>query len=72
MNMEKKYRILYERGTIAKLATRFGVTDATVRLALRFVTEGEQPDLIRQVALREYGCVLQRKPITILKKGGRP
>ena len=66
--MTTKPKILYERGTVAKLAKRFGVTEATVRLALRFATEGEQPDLIRQVALREYGCALQRRPIVIKMK----
>lgn len=66
--MTTKPKILYERGTIVKLAKRFGVTEATVRLALRFATEGEQPDLIRQVALKEYGCVLQRRPIVIKMK----
>lgn len=65
--MVTKPRILYERGVIAKLAKRVGVTEATVRLALRFATEGEQPDLIRQVAIKEYGCVLQRKPVMINK-----
>lgn len=66
--MATKPKILYERGTVVKLAKRFGVTEATVRLALRFATEGEQPDLIRQVALKEYGCVLQRRPIVIKMK----
>lgn len=66
--MTTKPKILYERGTVVKLAKRFGVTEATVRLALRFATEGEQPDLIRQIALKEYGCVLQRRPIVIKMK----
>ena len=63
--MTTKPKILYERGTVVKLAKRFGVTEATVRLALRFATEGEQPDLIRKLALKEYGCVLRRKPVSI-------
>ena len=63
--MTTKPKILYERGTVVKLAKRFGVTEATVRLALRFATEGEQPDLIRKLALKEYGCVLRKKPIII-------
>lgn len=66
--MATKPKILYERGTVPKLAKRFGVTEQTVRLALRFATEGEQPDLIRQVAIKEYGCVLQRRPIVIKMK----
>ena len=65
--MVTKPKILYDRGVISKLAKRVGVTEATVRLALRFATEGEQPDLIRQVAIKEYGCVLQRKPVMINK-----
>lgn len=60
-----KATILYERGVVSKLAKRFGVTERTVRSALRCVTEGEQPDLIRMVALKEYGCVLRKKPIII-------
>lgn len=56
-------KILYEKGVIPKLAKRFGVTDNTVRNALRFATEGEQPDLIRKIALDEYGCVISKKPI---------
>ena len=66
--MTTKPKILYERGTIVKLAKRFGVTEATVRLALRFATEGEQPDLIRQIAINEYGCLLQKKQIVITNK----
>ncbi len=58
-----KYKILYERGIVAKLASRLGVTEQTVRNALRFATEGEQPDLIREIALKDYGCVIQRKTI---------
>lgn len=58
-------KILYEKGTIPKLAKRFGVTENTVRNALRFTTEGEQPDLIRSTALKEYGCALSQKPIKI-------
>ena len=57
--------ILYETGVVAKLAKRFGVSDTTVRAALRFATEGERPDLIRKTALKEYGCVLRKKPIII-------
>lgn len=66
--MVTKPRILYERGVIAKIAKRVGVTEATVRLALRFATEGEQPDLIRQIAINEYGCLLQKKQIVITNK----
>lgn len=60
-----RLRILYEKGVIPQIAKRVGVTDQTVRSALRFATEGEQPDLIRKLAISEYGCVLQQKPIII-------
>lgn len=60
-----RHRILYEKGVIPRIAKRFSVSDNTVRYALRFATEGEQPDLIRSTAIKEYGCVLQTKPITI-------
>lgn len=58
-----KAKILYEKGVVPKLAKRFGVTDNTVRNALRFTTEGDQPDLIRKTALNEYGCAISKKPI---------
>ena len=60
-----KHRILYENGVIPKLAKRFNVSENTVRYALRFATEGEQPDLIRSTALKEYGCALSQKPVSI-------
>ena len=47
-----KARILYEKGVIPKLAKYFGVSEHTVRNALRFVTEGEQPEAIRNEALK--------------------
>lgn len=60
-----RHRILYEKGVIPQLAKRFNVSENTVRYALRFATEGEQPDLIRKIAIKEYGCVLNRRPITV-------
>lgn len=60
-----KARILYEKGVIPKLAKYFGVSEHTVRNALRFVTEGEQPEAIRNEALKNYGCALVKKPLTI-------
>lgn len=60
-----KSEILYKRGVIPRVAKRFGVTEATVRNAFRFSTEGEQPDLIRKTAIKEYGCVLTQTPINI-------
>ena len=58
-----KARILYDKGVIQKLAKHFNVSDHTVRNALRFVTEGEQPDAIRKEALKYYCCVMTKKPI---------
>lgn len=58
-----KSRILYEKGVIPKIAKEFNVSENTVRNALRFVTEGEQPDAIRTSALKYYGCALVKKMI---------
>lgn len=58
-----KARILYEKGVIPKIAKEFNVSDNTVRNALRFTTEGEQPDAIREFALKYCGCALIKKPI---------
>lgn len=46
-----------KHGTIIKLAKEMGLNEKTVREALRFVTEGEQPDLIRKKAVLEYGGI---------------
>lgn len=46
-----------KHGTSIKLAKEMGVSDKTVRDALRFATEGEQPDLIRKKAVKEYGGI---------------
>lgn len=50
-------RILMKHGTSIKLSQEMGVSDRTVREALRFATEGQQPDLIRQKAVRDYGGI---------------
>lgn len=63
-----RQRILYSRGVIPMLAKRFGVTEVTVRSALRFATEGEQPNLIREVAVKEYGCKVSRVPVMPTKR----
>ncbi len=59
----KKPKILYEKGTVQKMAKALGVSQGTIRNALRFVTEGDQPDKIREEALKYYGCVMIEKPI---------
>ena len=58
-----KHRILYEKGVVGKLAKRYSVSVQTIRAALRFATEGELPDLIRQTCIKEYGGVVSRRPI---------
>lgn len=60
-------RILYEKGVIPKIAKEFNVSENTVRNALRFTTEGEQPDAIREFALKYCGCALTKKPIAQVK-----
>lgn len=63
-----RQRILYSRGVIPMLAKRFGVTEPTVRNALRFATYGEQPDLIRETAIKEYGCKVSKVPVISTQK----
>lgn len=60
-----KTRIIYERGVVQKLAKRFSVDDSTVRRALAFQSEGEQPDLIRRACVQEYGGVVRNKQVRI-------
>lgn len=60
-----KARIIYERGVVQKLAKRFSVDDSTVRRALAFQSEGEQPDLIRRACVQEYGGVVRNKQIKL-------
>lgn len=60
--------ILYERGTIQKLAKVFNVTPMAVRNALRFVSDSDQAEKIREEALKYYGCVLIKKPIGGVKR----
>lgn len=58
-------RIVYPRGTVKELAKRFGVCENTVRYALKFLTDGEQPEAIRKMAVEEYGAAVSR----ITRKG---
>lgn len=53
-------RIYVKHGMTTKLAKLFQVTDQTVRNALRGATEGEQPDRIREEALKQGGFYAQR------------
>lgn len=60
-----KPKILYERGTVQKMAKVFCVSENTIRAALQFKTEGELPDKIRQEAIKLYGCILVKKNINL-------
>jgi hypothetical protein len=57
--------LLLERGSLKKLAKDVGVHTRTVQHALKFLTEGEQPDLIRNRALKFYNGVLVERPIKL-------
>lgn len=54
-------RILVERGSVKKLAIFFEVSEQTVRNALRYITEGEAPERIREKALASGGIKTKRK-----------
>ena len=53
-------RILVERGSVKKLAILFEVSEQTVRNALRYITEGEMPEKIREKALSSGGVKTRR------------
>lgn len=59
-----KKRIVCPPGAVKRIAAQYGVCENTVRYALKFLTEGEQPDKIRKTALEEYnGAIYEiRKP----------
>lgn len=48
-------RIIVPTGNVKRIAKAVGVSDQAVRNALRFITEGEQPDRIRREAMENYG-----------------
>ena len=48
-------RIVVPFGATRRIAEHFGITMQTVRNALRFITEGELPDMIRKEAVTNYG-----------------
>lgn len=52
--MEVK-RIIVPHGAIVELARRFGVSEGTVRAALRYVADTPTQTAIRSVALEEFG-----------------
>jgi len=63
-----RLRIVYERGVVPKLMKEFGVSDNTVRHALRFATTGEQADAIRAFALKYLNCHVVKEVIVKLDK----
>lgn len=54
---KRKKRIVVSPSMRKKLAQKFGVTVQCVGLALRFVTEGFQPEEIRRAAIEMGGEV---------------
>ncbi len=64
----KRMRIVYERGVVKKLMQEFGVSDNTVRHALKFITTGEQADAIRDFALKYLNCHVVKEVIVKLDK----
>lgn len=55
---KRKKRIVVSPSMRKELAQKFGVTAQCVGLALRFVTEGFQPEEIRRVAIEMGGEVV--------------
>ena len=49
---------------VEKLSKTFGVSIISVYKALRFVTQGERPDKIRQAALNMGATLLESKSLT--------
>lgn len=56
-------RIIVDRGVVKRLSYEIGCSERTVRDALRFCTDGQQPNLIRLKAVRDYGGVVIRKKL---------
>lgn len=48
-------RIFVQRGMTAVLAKKYGVTLQTVRNALKYATDGDMPDMIREDAYKMGG-----------------
>ena len=59
--MAQTSRIYVERGETARLAKIYGVTQQTVRQALRCITNTDTAEKIRQDALKGGGFVIKRK-----------
>ena len=62
-------KIIVDYGVQKKLAKEIGCSTRSIQSALRFVTEGEQPDLIRIKAIRDYkGILIKRENSLNFKK----
>jgi len=59
------HKISIPRGALPKIANHAGVTTRTVQSALSFATEGEQPDLIRHIAMKYYNGIVVKRPIKL-------
>ena len=64
----RRMKISYDRGVVKKLMQEFKVSDNTVRNALKFTTTGEQPDAIRDFALKYLNCHVVKEVIVKLDK----
>lgn len=53
-------QILVARGEVQRISKLFNVTDQTVRNALKFITEGDEPDKFRAEAIKGGGKVTGR------------
>lgn len=62
-NAKKRPIILYEYGTVRKLADEFGCTQRAVSNALRFVSDSERAAQIREACITKYGGKITSKPI---------
>ena len=61
-------KIIVNWGDTSKIAKQFNVSEQAVRSALRFISSGERPDQIREVAIKEYGGQLVKFPKRVIKK----
>lgn len=53
--MGKLKKIIVDRGQTQEIARYFNVSPQTVRMALRYSTEGDRPDRIREYAIKIGG-----------------
>lgn len=54
-------KILVDRGEVQRIAKLFEVSEQTIRNALKFITEGEEPDRYRTEAIKGGGAIITRK-----------